>query len=55
MWAKETVLRDNRQLRREVHRLENENACLKAHIRGLEDGSRTCRMMARAFALGGDR
>ena len=41
MWAKETVLRDNRQLKRELRRLRQENKELLAYVRGLETGLRT--------------
>lgn len=41
MWAKETVLRDNRQLKRELRRLRQENKELLAYVRGLEMGLRT--------------
>ena len=40
MWAKETVLQDNRQLRRELRQLQQENQVLRAYIRGLEKGMR---------------
>lgn len=43
MWAKETVLRDNRALRRDIRQLRRENECLKAYIRGLEKGGRSAR------------
>lgn len=45
MWAKETVLRDNRALRRDIRQLRKENECLKAYIRGLEKGGRAVRGM----------
>ena len=41
LWAKETVLRDNRQLKRELRRLRQENKELLAYVRGLEMGLRT--------------
>ena len=41
MWAKETVLRDNRQLKRELRQLRQENKELLAYVRGLELGLRT--------------
>lgn len=34
LWAKETVLKDNRKLRKKVERLEFENKTLKTIIRG---------------------
>ena len=40
MWAKQTVLEDNRLLSRELRVLRNENRELKAYIRGLENGMR---------------
>lgn len=40
MWAKQTVLEDNRLLARELRALRNENRELKAYIRGLENGMR---------------
>lgn len=45
MWAKETVLRDNRALRRDIRQLRRENECLKAYIRGLEKGGRSARRL----------
>ena len=38
MWAKESVLRDNRALMRRVRQLEQEVEKQKAYIRGLENG-----------------
>ena len=40
MWAKETVLRENRLLRREIRQQQKEIDCLKAYIKGLERGRR---------------
>ena len=40
MWAKQTVLEDNRLLAREIRALRSENRELKAYIRGLESGMR---------------
>lgn len=40
-WAKETVLQDNRALRRQVRQLRQENEVLLSYIRGLEKGMRT--------------
>ena len=40
MWAKETVLSDNRQLKRQVRLLQQENERMKAYIQGLEMGIR---------------
>lgn len=41
MWAKETVLADNRELRRKLRELKQENRGLTAYIRGLEAGLRS--------------
>ena len=43
MWAKETVLRDNRLLKRQLRQLRQENKELLAYIRGLELGLKTVR------------
>ena len=43
MWAKETVLRDNRALARSLRDERQENARLQAYIRGLEKGLRSHR------------
>ena len=40
MWAKETVLQENRQLRRENLALQQEVARLDAYARGLRTGLR---------------
>lgn len=40
MWAKETVLSDNRLLKRQNRKLRQENEQLLAYIRGLETGIR---------------
>lgn len=40
MWAKETVLSDNRDLKRQVRLLQQENERMKAYIQGLEAGIR---------------
>ena len=40
MWAKETVLSDNRRLKRQVRTLEQEIVEMKAYIQGLETGIR---------------
>lgn len=40
MWAKQTVLEDNRQLGRELRTLRAENRELRAYIQGLEKGIR---------------
>lgn len=41
MWAKETILRDNRGMARKLRLLEQENKELRAYIRGLEKGLRS--------------
>ena len=43
MWAKETVLAENRSLRAENVRLRRENRRLEAYIQGLENGIRAGR------------
>lgn len=40
MWAKETVLSDNRRLKRQLRLLEQENKEMKAYIQGMEAGVR---------------
>ncbi len=40
MWAKETVLSDNRQLKRKVRLLEQENQQMRSYIQGLQTGIR---------------
>lgn len=55
VWAKETLLRDNRQLRRELRRLEQVLEQKNAYIKGLEDGNRTCRWVARVMIAGGKK
>ncbi len=52
MWAKETVLRDNRTLRRQLRQLGKENACLRAYIRGLEKGGRVVRQQPKGHRPG---
>lgn len=43
MWAKETVLADNRELSRQIKALRQENKELSAYLRGLETGIRSGR------------
>lgn len=43
MWAKETVLSDNRQLKRQNRQLRKENEELLSYIRGLETGIRAAK------------
>lgn len=40
MWAKETVLADNRELHRQIRRLRRKNRTLQAYIRGMRAGIR---------------
>ncbi len=40
MWAKETVLADNRRLKRQLREMAQENKEMKAYIQGLETGIR---------------
>lgn len=43
MWAKESVLRDNRTLKRQLRSLEQRLQVREAYIRGLESGLRSAR------------
>lgn len=43
MWAKKTVLADNRNLQRKVEELEQKNRELEAYIDGLQTGIRGMR------------
>ena len=43
MWAKETVLRENRRLRRENRQLTQKNEQLRCYIRGVHMGLRSVR------------
>ena len=43
MWAKETVLRDNRQLQRENRQLQQRIRLLESYTQGLEAGIRAGR------------
>ena len=43
MWAKETVLRDNRQLKREIRALRQQLQVLESYTKGLEAGIRAGR------------
>ena len=43
MWAKQTVLADNRSMARKIKTLEQENKILSSYIRGLENGLRAVR------------
>lgn len=46
MWAKQTVLSDNKILSRQVKALRQENKELNAYIRGLEAGIRAGRRVS---------
>ena len=52
MWAKQTVLEDNRLLRKENRALKAENRKLKAYIQGLENGIRAGKQV-RIYNVGG--
>lgn len=43
LWAKETVLADNRRLKREVEKLEADNDRLRAYVDGMNAGMRSIR------------
>lgn len=43
MWAKETVLAENRTLKKEIQALEYDVACLQAYIRGMQSGMRAAK------------
>ena len=43
MWAKETLLEENRQLRRQLHQLRHQLRIQEGYIRGLEQGIRSAR------------
>lgn len=43
MWAKESVLRDNRALKRQLRSLEQQLQARDAYIRGLESGLRAAK------------
>jgi hypothetical protein len=46
MWAKQTVLAENRELRDKIAQLQEENRVLKAYIRGLLAGARAVKRNA---------
>ena len=48
MWARQTVLMDNRELARQVKNLKQENQVLSAYVRGLEMGLRALRRGGKA-------
>jgi hypothetical protein len=54
MWAKETVLWDNRHLERENARLQKKVEQLEAYIRGLQMGLRVIRH-TRGMNAGGEK
>lgn len=45
-WAKESVYRENQQLREEIGRLKNNIDRLNAYINGLENGMRSQRRIS---------
>lgn len=53
MWAKETVLSDNRRLKRQLRLLEQENKEMKAYIQGMEAGVRAGKKIT--IYTGGER
>ena len=53
MWAKQTLLEDNKALRREVKALRQENRELTAYLRGLEQGVKAMRKIS--IYTGGER
>ena len=50
MWAKESVLRDNRTLKRQLRSLEHRLQVREAYIRGLEFGLRSAGKIKRKEA-----
>lgn len=54
MWAKQTVLAENKQLHREIRLLRQENRELEAYIRGLESGIRAGKKV-QIYAQGGEK
>jgi len=40
MWAKETLLQDNKRLERELQALQQKNRELEAYIQGMQNGLR---------------
>lgn len=53
MWAKETVLSENRRLKRELRLAEQEKKEMQAYIQGLENGIRAGKRII--IRSGGDR
>lgn len=53
MWARQTVLQDNRELKRTVQALRRENKELRSYIRGLETALRA--MRHKNFCTGGTK
>ena len=53
MWAKETVLEENRRLRRQISLLEQDNQETKAYIQGIEAGIRAGKKIT--IYTGGER
>ena len=54
MWAKQTVLADNRQLTQEIRTLRKENRELKAYLQGLERGIRAGKRV-QIYNAGGEK
>ena len=54
MWAKQTVLEDNRQLTKQLRQVRNENRELKAYIEGLERGIRAGKRV-QVYNAGGEK
>lgn len=54
MWAKQTVLEDNRQLTKQLRQVRNENRELKAYIEGLERGIRAGKRV-QIYNTGGEK
>lgn len=54
MWAKETVLSDNRRLAKRICELEQKNEELKAYIRGMQVGVRISRSIRKELSRNGD-
>ena len=46
MWAKETLLWDNRRLERDKRELQEKNKELEAYIAGMQAGLRACKRIS---------
>lgn len=53
MWAKETVLEDNKKMRKEMLELRQENRELKAYLQGVQLGQRAVKQI-RIYNHGGE-